>query len=147
MQVAPNVIGNFPNNPAIPQKKASNPSRRPLPQSKTRKQTAAGTICGTLVLAAIMITPVALINVTVKAMAAENGYSIQQIKDNIDAQKAKSEDIRMINAKMSSLERIKTLAIEKLAMTEPAVAAKIISMPEDGATSPEYASLTMKEAR
>lgn len=104
-------------------------------------------MCGTLVLAAVMITPFALMNVTVKAVAAENGYNIQRIRDDIDAQKSKSEDIRLRNAKMSGLERIKSVAIEKLAMTEPAVEARIISMPGDGVTSPEYASLTTKEAR
>lgn len=148
MQVAPKAIGNFPNIPAYPQKKASNPSRRPLPQSKTRTRTAAAeTLCAMLVAAAIMITPAALVNLTVKAVAVENGYSIQRIKGDIDAQKAKGEDIKLTNAKMSSLERIKTVAIDKLAMTEPTVEARIISMPGDGVTSPEYASLTTKEAR
>jgi cell division protein FtsL len=146
MQVAPKAIGNFPNIPAYPQKKASNPSRRPLPQSKTRTA-AAETLCAMLVIAAVMITPAALVNLTVKAVSVENSYRIQRISSQIDTEKAKSEEIKLTNAKMSSLERIKTVAIEKLAMAEPTVEARIISMPGDGVTSPEYASLTTKEAR
>jgi len=86
-------------------------------------------------------------NVSVRAVVTENGYRIQNIRAEIDSQKELSEKIKLQNAKLASLERVKKLATEKLTMTEPTVEAKIISLPGNGVTSPEYAFLAEKEVR
>ncbi len=146
MQAAPKAIGNVPYYPAYPRKAPSRPSRRPLPQNASRRAVS-GSLCGLLIASSLVLAPLALINLSAKAMVAENSYRIQRLENNIEAQKQLSENIRIANAKMSSLERIKSVAVDKLAMTEPTVEAKIISLPGNGVTSPEYAFLNIEEER
>ena len=146
MQAAPKAIGHVPYIPAYPRKQSSNPSQRPLPQNVSRRAVS-GSLCGLLIASSLVLAPLALINVTAKAMVAENSYRIQRLENNIEGQKQLSEDIRITNAKMASLERVKSVAINKLAMTEPTVEAKIISLPGNGVTSPEYAFLNTEEER
>ncbi len=146
MQAAPKAIGNIPYYPAYPRKATSRPSRRPLPQNTSRRALS-GSLCGLLIASSLVLAPLALINVSAKAMVAENSYRIQRLENNIETEKQLSEDIRIANAKMSSLERIKSVAVDKLAMTEPTVDAKIISLPGNGVTSPEYAFLNTEEER
>lgn len=146
MQAAPRLIGQVPCNSAYPRKKNFHPSRQPLPRSSVAKA-ASGSICSFIITASLIIAPLALGYVSVRIMVAENGYHIQNIRAEIDNQKELSEKIRLQNAKLTSLERVKRIATEKLAMTEPSVEAKIISLPGNGVTSPEYAFLTEKEVR
>ena len=144
MQAAPKAIGQVPYYPAYPRKQASKPSRQPLPQSSTRRA-AAGTLCGLLIAASLVLAPLALVNVSAKAMVAENSYRIQRLQNEVEQQKQLTETIRIENAQMASLERIKSVAVDKLAMIEPTIEAKIISLPASDAASPEYAFLTTKE--
>ncbi len=145
MQAAPKLVGQVPFISANPQH-IIHPSRRPLPQ-RTVGRSASGVLCGYVLTAAIILAPLAMLHVTTRVLVAENGYHLQRIQAEIDGQKKLSEDIKLENAKLASLERVKKVATEKLAMTEPAVEAKIISLPGDGVTSPEYAYLTDKEVR
>jgi cell division protein FtsL len=85
--------------------------------------------------------------VSVRVLVAEDAYRIQDIRTDIENQKELTERIRLQNAKLASLERVKKVATDKLAMTEPTVEAKIISLPGNGVTSPEYAFLAEKEVR
>lgn len=144
MQAAPKAIGQVPYIPAYPRKQSSNPSRQPLPQGSARRA-ASGSICGLLIVSSLVLAPLAMVNLSVKAMLAENGYKIQKLESEIESQKQTSESIRLENARMASLERIKSVAVDKLAMIEPTVEAKIISLPGSDAASPEYAFLTTKE--
>ncbi len=145
MQAAPKLIGQVPYISANPQH-IVHPSRQPLPQ-RTRVKSASGALCGYVLTAAIILAPLAMLHVTTRVLVAENGYKLQHIQAEIDGQKKLSEDLKLENAKLASLERIKKLATEKLTMTEPTVEAKIISLPGNGVTSPEYAYLTNKEVR
>lgn len=146
MQAAPKAFGQVPFTSAYPQEQNIHPSRQPLPQSSIKGVTA-GSLCGFFIAASLLLTPLALMNVSVRAIVAENGYRMQHIRNDIEGQKEVTEKIRLDNAKLASLERVKKVAVEKLAMTDPTVEAKIISMPANGVTSPEYAYLTEKEVR
>jgi cell division protein FtsL len=97
--------------------------------------------------ASIVLAPLAILNVGVKVMGAENAYAIQRLEGQIEEQTVLTESLRVENAKMASLERIKRVALDKLAMIEPNAQATIISMPGADVTSPEYASLIVKEVR
>jgi cell division protein FtsL len=145
MQAAPKLVGQVPFISANPQY-VLHPSRQPLPRSSVGRS-ASMTLCGYMLTAAVILAPLAMLHVTARVFVAENGYRINHIQSEIDAQKNLSENIRLENAKLTSLERIKKLATEKLAMTEPTVEAKIISLPGEGVTSPEYAYLSNKEVR
>ena len=146
MQAAPKLIGQAPSISAYPRKRTLHPSRQPLPQ-RLSGRAASGTLCGYLILASLVLAPLALINISIKATVAENGYRIQHISGEIDGAKETLEATRLNNAKLASLERVRTVAAGKLGMTEPTVAARIISLPGQDATSPEYAFLNTKEVR
>lgn len=146
MQAAPRLVGQVPCNSAYPRKQRFQPSHQPLPRSSGARA-ASGSICSFVITAAFIIAPLALGYVSVRVLVTENSYRIQNIRTEIDNQKELSEKIRLQNAKLASLERVKKVATEKLAMTEPTVEAKIISLPGNGVTSPEYAFLAEKEVR
>jgi cell division protein FtsL len=145
MQAAPKLVGQVPYFSANPQH-ITHPSRQPLPRVSVNK-TASVKICGFALTAACVLAPLAMLHVATRVLVAENGYRLLHIQAEIDGQSKLSEAIKLENTKLSSLERVKKLATEKLAMTEPTVEAKIISLPGDGVTSPEYAYLTNKEVR
>lgn len=146
MQAAPKLIGQVPFNSAYPRKETLHPSRQPLPRSSATSATYKP-ICGFVIAASLILTLLAMLHVSTRVLVAENGYRIQHVQREIDNQKKLTEDIRLQNAKLASLERVKRVATEKLAMTEPAVEAKIISLPGNGVTSPEYAYLTTEGGR
>lgn len=146
MQAAPKLIGQAPFISAYPRNKTLHPSRQPLPQ-RLSGRAVSGRLCGYLILASLVLAPLALLNISIKATMAENGYRIQHLSVEIDDAKEQSETIKLKNAKLESLDRVKTVAADKLGMTEPTVEAKIISLPGQDATSPEYAFLSTKEVR
>jgi cell division protein FtsL len=145
MQAAPKLVGQVPYFSANPQH-IIHPSRQPLPRVSVGR-TASVKLCGFVLTAACVLAPLAMLHVATRVLVAENGYRINHIQKDIDGQKELSEKIRLENTKLASLERVKKLATEKLAMSEPTVEAKIISLPGDGVTSPEYAYLSNKEVR
>lgn len=145
MQAAPKLIRQVPYFSASPQR-VLHPSRQPLPQSSVGRSVSAS-LCSYVLTAACILAPLAMLHVTTRVLVAENGYRIQHIQTEIEGQKKLSEEIKLENTKLASLERLKILATEKLTMTEPTVEAKIISLPGEGVTSPEYAYLTNKEVR
>ncbi len=139
MQAAPKALGQVPYRPRFPQKESLHPSHQPLPQGKKRVK-ARGFFFSFLVSASLILTPLAVLNLSLTAMTTKTSYQMERLKEDIRVEKSGQERIKVEIANLTAPERIQKLAIGELSMITPA-SVHFISMP-DGNTSPaNYAYL------
>jgi cell division protein FtsL len=144
MQAAPNVFGQVPYRPHYPQDENLHPSRQPLPQRKIGA--GSNSLFGFLLLAVAVLSVLAVVNLSFRAVNTESGYRLQRIKNEIAQNKADQERLKLDIARLTSPERIQRVAIEKLAMTVPEEIS-FLSLP-NGKTSPKnFAYVSQKEER
>ncbi len=143
MQAAPNVFGQVPYRPHYPQKKHLHPSRQPLPQRQVKARP--DSVFGFFILAAFMLSALAVVNLSFRAVNTEQNYRLQRIKNEIAKNRADQERLKLEVVKLTSPDRIQRVATEKLTMTVPEEVS-FLSLP--GKTSPKnFAYVSLKEER
>lgn len=143
MQAAPKLIGQVPYSPRYPQKKHLHSSQQPLPQGHT---SAPASFFYFLVIVCAVIGPLAVANLSIRAIVTEDSYRVQRLKTDIAAEHVAQEKAKLTIAHMRAPERIQRMATERLAMIAPADVT-FISMPATATSPRNYAFLSSKEVR
>jgi cell division protein FtsB len=91
------------------------------------------------------LTPLALLNLSEKALVTQNTYRIERMKQTLETVRASQEKLRTEITFLKTPERIQKVATGKLSMVTP-TEITFISLPA-GEESISYARLTSKEVR
>lgn len=142
MQAAPKAIGQVPYRPRYPRNKSLHPSQ-PLPRPYSLAR-ARGSFFSFLVVAAVTLTPLALLQLSLQAYLTQSSYRAVRLKAQIEEEKSVQEKLRVNVTEMSSPERVQKVAIEKLSMTYPAEI-NFISLPEEQTSPTSFARLPKEE--
>lgn len=142
MQAAPKAIGQVPYRPRYPRNKSLHPSQ-PLPRSSSLAG-ARGSFFSFLVVASIVLTPLALVQLSLQAYLTQSSYRAVRLKAQIEEEKSAQEKLQIKITEMSSPERVQKIAIEKLSMAYPAEI-NFISLPDEQTSPTSFARLPKEE--
>lgn len=143
LQAAPKPIGQVPYRPLYPRGNKSLHPSQPLPQRLQKR--AGGSVFTFLLLSSLILTSLALLNLSEKALVTQNTYRIERIKEALEAARFSQEKLETEITSLKTPERIQRVATDNLSMVTP-TEITFISLPAEE-ESVSYARLPSKEAR